>query len=153
MIDAQLPTHDSLAYSPRRECYAGDERRPMSELDREKLYAFLCGKAKMQLPVTRKEVADHFGVSEGAAAKCLSLLTGNRVLLETGSNQFECARVPTLTLIEFESAASQGKTNTAYVDGLWNMIARLKRDNETMRKKLLDALALVEKQSTDNREP
>lgn len=115
----------------------------MAELDRAKLHTFLSSKAKSGTKVTLKEVADQFGVSDGAAGKCLSLLTGNRALLETDKNEFDCARVPSLTLIEFESAASQGKTNTAYVDGLWNAIARLKKDNETMRAKLLAAQARV----------
>lgn len=115
----------------------------MAELDRAKLHAFLSAKAKAGTKVTLKEVADHFGVSDGAAGKCLSLLTGNRALLETDKNEFDCTRVPSLTLIEFESAASQGKTNTSYVDGLWNTIARLKKDNETMRAKLLAAQARV----------
>lgn len=112
----------------------------MAELDRKRLHAFLSARAKGGETVTLKEVATHCGVSEGAAGKCLSLLTGNRVLIETEKNKFDCARVPSLTLIEFESAASQGKTNTAYVDGLWSTIARLKKDNETMRTRLLAAL-------------
>lgn len=115
----------------------------MADLDRAKLHAFLAGKAKSGSKVTLKEVADQFGVTEGAAGKCLSLLTGNRALLETAKNEFDCTRVPSLALIEFESAASQGKLNTAYVDGLWNTIARLKKDNETMRAKLLAAQAHV----------
>lgn len=113
----------------------------MADLDRPKLYAFLSDRAKKRTTVTLKEVADHFDVTEGAAGKCLSLLTGNRALLETSKNEFDCSRVPSLTPIEFESAASQGKTNTAYVDGLWNTIARLKKDNETMRARLLAAQA------------
>lgn len=115
----------------------------MADLDRAKLHAYLSAKAKAGVTVTLKEVADHFGVTDGAAGKCLSILTGSRALIEREKNEFDCARVPALTLDEFESAASQGKTNTAYVDGLWNMIARLKKDNETMRAKLLEAQARV----------
>ena len=63
--------------------------------------------------------------------------------LERNTNEFDCARIPLLTLHEFASAASQGKNNAAYIDGLWNSIARLKKDNETMRTKLLEAQARV----------
>jgi hypothetical protein len=113
------------------------------DLNREKLHAFLCMKAKAGVTVSLKEVADHFGVTDGATGKCLSILTGNRALLEKNTNEFDCTRIPSLTLNEFTSAASQGKNNTAYVDGLWNSIARLKKDNETMRMKLLDAQARI----------
>lgn len=116
---------------------------PMADLDRAKLHKFLSVKAKEGATVTLKEVMDHCGTTEGATGKCLSLLTGNRALIETQKNEFDCSRVPTLTLLEFKSAASQGKTNTAYVDGLWNTIARLKKDNETMRDRLLAAQARV----------
>jgi hypothetical protein len=115
----------------------------MADLDRAELHKFLAARAKNGAKVTLREVMDHFGATEGATAKCLSLLTGNRALIETRKNEFDCSRVPTLTLLEFESAASQGKTNTAYVDGLWHTIARLRRDNETMREKLLAAQARI----------
>ncbi len=105
--------------------------------DRKALHAFLSEKANAGATVTLKEVASHFNASPEAASKTLSLLTGSCVLVEKQSNEFECKRVLSLTVTELDSAASQGKSNTAYAQKLWDTIDRLKKDNETLRAKLL----------------
>ncbi|MBX3156782.1 MAG: hypothetical protein KF773_12320 [Deltaproteobacteria bacterium] len=110
-------------------------------LDRDKLHTFFSAKAKDGVTVTYQEVADHFGVDVGGASKAMDILTGHSVLVETSRGVFNCSRVPELSVTAFASAASQGKLNTAFVDGLFAKIDQLRKNNDTMRTKLHEAQA------------
>lgn len=106
-------------------------------LVRADVYAFMIEKAEANETLTSRELEHRFGASGHASKKLLSLLAGNGVLVETSTpNEFWCDRVRELSLIEFESAASQGKRNTAYARRLWGEIERLRADNARLRGQL-----------------
>lgn len=111
----------------------------MSALDSNKLHDFLSQAARDGRTVTEQEIAAHFGVELGAVKKRFGLLTGNVVLLDRGGGEYDCANVLRCSKAAFDSAGSQGKGNQEYVRGLLAEIDRLKKNNDTMREKLLEA--------------
>lgn len=111
----------------------------MAALDSNKLHDYLCQAARDGRTVTEQEIANHFGVELGAVKKRFGLLTGNVVLIDRGGGQYDCTNVPRCSKTAFDSAGSQGKGNQEYVRSLLAEIDRLKKNNETMRAKLLEA--------------
>jgi hypothetical protein len=111
----------------------------MSALDSNKLHDYLSQSARDGRHVTEQEVAAHFGVEIGAVKKRFGLLTGNVVLLDLGGGEYDCSNVLRCSKAAFDSAGSQGKGNQEYVRGLLAEIDRLKKNNDTMREKLLAA--------------
>lgn len=109
----------------------------MAELQSDKLYDFLHDKARSGQRTTADEVASRFGVEVGAATKRLSLLSGSCVLRAMpGGNEFECSNVLQVTSAQFESAGSQGKHATAFVQSLFDDIKRLNENNARLRAKV-----------------
>ena len=113
----------------------------MSALDSSKLHDFLSQAARDGRHVTEQEVATHFGVELGAVKKRFGLLTGNVILLDAGGGEYDCTNVLRCSKAAFDSAGSQGKGNQEYVRGLLAEIERLKKNNDTMRDRLLAAQA------------
>lgn len=111
----------------------------MSTLDSNKLHDYLSQAARDGRHVSEQEVASHFGVELGAVKKRFGLLTGNVVLTDLGRGEYDCTNVLRCSKTAFESAGSQGKGNQEYVRGLLAEIDRLKKNNDTMREKLLTA--------------
>ena len=111
----------------------------MSTLDSNKLHDYLTQAARDGRTVTEQEVAAHFGVELGAVRKRFGLLTGNVVLIERGKGEYDCSNVLRCSKPAFDSAGSQGKGNQEYVRGLLTEIDRLKKNNDTMRERLLEA--------------
>jgi hypothetical protein len=110
----------------------------MASLDSDALHDYLSEVARSGRKITEDAVAQHFGVEIGAVRKRFGLLTGNCVLEETGTRgEYECRNVLGCTKQAFDSAGSQGKTNQAYVRALLAEIARLAKNNDTMRDKIL----------------
>jgi hypothetical protein len=119
-------------------------------LDPDRLHDYLCERARAGATVTESEVSARFGVEVGAVRKRFGLLTGAVVLEETGvPGEYRCGHVLRCTKAAFESAGSQGKGNQEYVRGLLAEIARLNKNNETLRAKLLAAHGELEKRGVD----
>jgi hypothetical protein len=111
----------------------------MASLDSDKLHDFLSQGAREGRRVTEQEVATHFRVELGAVKKRFGLLTGNVVLVDLGDGEYDCTNVLRCSTAAFDSAGSQGKGNQEYVRGLLAEIERLKKNNDTMRERLLAA--------------
>jgi hypothetical protein len=109
----------------------------MAELRSEKLYEFLCERARGGQRVTADQLAGRFGVEVGAAEKRLSLLSGSCVLHAVpGTAEFDCANVLHVTARQFESADSQGRQATAFVQGLFERIKRLSENNSRLKSRI-----------------
>jgi hypothetical protein len=61
------------------------------------------------------------------------------VLLDLGGGKYDCTNVLRCSKAAFDSAGSQCKGNQEYVRGLVAEIDRLKKNNDTMRERLLEA--------------
>ena len=105
----------------------------MADLDSNKLYEFLREKARSGQRTTPEEVANRFGVAEGAAGKRLA---GNCILRAMPDGDFDCSNVLAVTAAQFESAGSQGKNATAFVQSLIDDIKRLNENNAKLRAKV-----------------
>jgi cell division protein FtsB len=108
----------------------------VADLDSNKLYEFLRERARSGQRTTPEEVANRFGVAEGAAGKRLSLLAGNCILRAMPDGDFDCSNVLVVTAALFESAGSQGKNATAFVQSLLDDIKRLNENNAKLRAKV-----------------
>ncbi len=113
--------------------------RSMGALDSDKLHDYSSQAARDGRHVTGQEVAAHFGVELGGVRKRFGLLTGNVVLVDLGGGEYDSTNVLRCSKAAFESAGSQGKGNIEYVRGLLAEIERLKKNNDTMRQRLLAA--------------
>jgi len=121
----------------------------MAGLDSDKLYDMLARAARENRPVSEREVADAFGVDIGGVKKRFGLLTGNVVLIEGADGKYDCRNVPTIGKRAFDSAGSQGKSNQEYVRHLLSQIELLKKNNDTMRERLLAAQAKLKSLGVD----
>ncbi|HEX4384285.1 MAG TPA: hypothetical protein VH083_15095 [Myxococcales bacterium] len=113
------------------------------------MYDFLSKAAKDGRSVSEREVADAFGVDIGGVKKRFGLLTGNVVLLETTDGAYDCKNVTKISKKAFASAGSQGKSNTEYVRQLFAELELGKKNNDTMRERLLRANAKLESVGID----
>jgi hypothetical protein len=111
----------------------------MTKLDSDKLYDYLSKAARDGRLVTEDKIVSHFGAELGAVKKRFALLTGNCVLIDLGQGTYDCSNVLKVPKSAFQSAGSQGKGNQAYVRSLLAEIERLKKNNDTMRERLLEA--------------
>jgi len=112
----------------------------MTGLDSDKLYNYLVARARRGQPVSEQEVAKDFGVELGGVKKRFSLLAKSLVVEETSeAGMYDCRAVLSCSQTAFESAGSQGKSNTEFVRDLKRKIDTLQSNNETMRQKLLRA--------------
>jgi hypothetical protein len=110
-----------------------------AKIDRQHLWDDLQKRAATNEPFAPVEVAQAINAPEAAVARALLTLAFERVLEKADANRYKAGPVANLNQIEFNRALAAKIDPKRQQDLL--ELERLRKNNEEMRRRLLDAMA------------
>jgi hypothetical protein len=110
-----------------------------AKLEKQDLWDELSKRAASPEPFAPVEVAQAIGAPEAAVAKALLTLAYERLLERADANRYRAQPLASVSQADFVKALAARVDPKRQQD--WLEIERLKKNNEEMRRRLLDAVA------------
>jgi hypothetical protein len=136
----------------------GAKDESAAKIDRQELWEELSKRADENEPFSPADVAQNIGAPEAAVAKHLLTLAFERVLEKADTGRYRAGPIKAITQADFIKALSAKIDPKRQQDQV--EIERLKKNNDEMRRRLLEAvaerdryLALLKKHGIDPAEP
>jgi hypothetical protein len=110
-----------------------------AKIEKQDLWDDLQKRAASNEPFAPVEVAQAIGAPEAAVAKALLTLAYERLLDRADANRYQAGKLASVSQADFVKALAAKVDPKRQQD--WLEIERLKKNNEEMRRRLLDAVA------------